>query len=115
MIVSVCCSLAWVQLACLYRLTAEMEVREVDGHNPEGLTWITSYGLDPEDVQSCYITAMYWSIMTVTTIGYGDVPAQTDTERAVVAVCMIVGAGMFAYVVGSICGIIAGMNKETTE
>ena len=77
--------------------------------------YLTDYGLDEANVGECYVAAMYWSIMTITTIGYGDVPAQSTPERAVVCVCMLLGAGMFAYVVGSVCGIIAGMGKEKSE
>jgi hypothetical protein len=83
---------------------------------PEGdENWISAYGLDPENVKDCYIAAMYWSIMTITTIGYGDVPAKTTPERALVCVCMLVGAGTFAYIVGSFCGIVASLGKETSE
>jgi hypothetical protein len=41
-------------------------------------------------------------------------PAQTDGERACAVVCMIVGAFIFAYVVGSVCSIATGMSADTT-
>jgi hypothetical protein len=104
----VCCALPLPQLACMYRLIVLFE--------PEGdENWISAYGLDPENVKDCYIAAMYWSIMTITTIGYGDIPAKTTPERALVCVCMLVGAGTFAYIVGSFCGIVASLGKETSE
>ena len=35
-----------------------------------------------------YIMALYWSVMTATTIGYGDIVPSTDIERLVSTVCM---------------------------
>ena len=58
---------------------------------------------------------MYWSVMTLTTIGYGDVVAKTHGERVLVIVCMIIGAGVYAYIVGAVCGIVASMDEVTTQ
>lgn len=38
-----------------------------------------------------YIMSLYWSVMTATTIGYGDIVPSTDIERLASTVCMLVG------------------------
>ena len=49
------------------------------GNTFEG-TWITKPGDGfghQDDVQSQYITSIYWTITTLTTVGYGDVKGYT--------------------------------------
>ena len=41
--------------------------------------------------------------------------AKTNGERIVVIICMILGAGAFAYVVGNICGLVAALDPEAAE
>jgi hypothetical protein len=53
--------------------------------------------------------------MTATTIGYGDIAPQTNGERMIAIIGMMVGSAAYAYVVGNICGVIATMDMATTE
>jgi voltage-gated potassium channel len=43
---------------------------------------------------------MYWAIVTVTTVGYGDIAPQTIPGRVVASVLMIVGYGIIAVPTG---------------
>ncbi len=45
-------------------------------------------------------TAMYWAVVTMTTVGYGDVTPQTPLGRALAAVLMIIGYGIIAVPTG---------------
>jgi hypothetical protein len=58
-----------------------------------------------------YVAALYWSIMTLTTIGYGDVSPQNAGEMVFVTVSMLVGAGVFSFVVGTCCSLVEGLDK----
>merc|ERR1719421_1994662 len=74
-------------------------------------TWATEYdggAVVAEDatLSKKYLYAIYWSLMTLTTVGYGDVVPQNDQERAYVAFCLLVGSFVFAYIVGEIGGLI---------
>jgi voltage-gated potassium channel len=44
--------------------------------------------------------AMYWAIVTVTTVGYGDISPHTVTGRIVASILMIVGYGIIAVPTG---------------
>jgi len=57
-----------------------------------------------------YVLSLYWSTMTVLTIGYGDVKPKTDGERMVDLFAMIIGASIYAYVVGGACQLISKMD-----
>lgn len=44
--------------------------------------------------------SVYWAIVTITTVGYGDISPQTVLGRAIAAVCMIMGYSIIAVPTG---------------
>ena len=78
------------------------------------LSWLSRMKppIDPENINSAelYIIALYWSVTTVTTIGYGDITPGTMPEFVVSIVLEIVGAFIFTYTIGVVAGAIAGNN-----
>jgi hypothetical protein len=53
---------------------------------------------------------VYWSITTLTTVGYGDITPVTELETLYTIIVMIRGVTMYAYIIGNIASIIAGIN-----
>ena len=47
-----------------------------------------------------YVNALYWSITTMATVGYGDIRPVTTIEYIVVIFCEIVAGVVFAYIIG---------------
>lgn len=78
--------------------------------NEDGEIATFPHGAPKENLATTYWAAFYWAMMTMSTIGYGDVTPQTDIERVYVTLGMVVGASIYAYMVGNVCSIIAGMN-----
>jgi hypothetical protein len=66
------------------------------------------HGSAPEEQ---YIASLYWSVMTLTTIGYGDIKPNTMLERFFAILCMLLGSAMFAYVVGTMCSVVQGLSE----
>mmetsp|Transcript_34820 Transcript_34820/g.44907 ORF Transcript_34820/g.44907 Transcript_34820/m.44907 type:complete len:786 (+) Transcript_34820:112-2469(+) len=58
-----------------------------------------------------YVAALYWSTMTLTTIGYGDVSPDNATEMVFMVVAMLLGAAVFSFVVGTCCSLVEGLDK----
>jgi len=77
-------------LACVWGLAPEFE------SYPDGENWMTAYKIDNE-TSSKYIASLYWSIMTIGTIGYGDVRASTNFEKCVAVLCMTIGCGAYSF------------------
>jgi hypothetical protein len=63
-------------------------------------------------VGTVYITALLWSMQTATTVGYGDVSAQTNAERSYVIAAMLLGGAFFSYVTGSIVSVMASLRER---
>ena len=57
-----------------------------------------------QDWRERYVAALYWSVMTICTVGYGDIVPVTLAERCFLIFAMLLGASLYAYVVGSVCG-----------
>ena len=45
---------------------------------------------------------IWWSITTVTTVGYGDIYPETDEGRAIAIVVMATGIGLVAFITAAI-------------
>lgn len=54
----------------------------------------------PERGYSSIPVAVYWAIVTMTTVGYGDITPQTDLGRLVASVMMLLGWGILAVPTG---------------
>lgn len=59
-----------------------------------------------------YWISLYWAVMTLTTIGYGDITAQNREEYVVATLCMTIMAGTWAYTIGAVCGIVSTLQPH---
>ena len=68
--------------------------------------------LGPWDV---YSAAFYWSVMTLTSVGYGQMLPVNTGERIFCSFLMLFSSMMWCYVMGQACGIAAQMDPGTVE
>lgn len=52
--------------------------------------------------------ALWWSLSTVTTVGYGDVYPVSGLGRAIAACLMVVGVGLFGTLSGAVASVFVG-------
>lgn len=62
-----------------------------------------------------YVEAFYWTITTLTTIGYGDITPTGQTQILFVVIVEILGAGMYGLVIGNIANLIANIDVAKTQ
>jgi len=63
-----------------------------------------THGLTPGHT---YIRALYWSVTTVSTTGFGDITPKTEPQMIYTMLAMILGAGLYATVVANVASLIA--------
>lgn len=88
-------------IACVwhYIAVAEEEVMEK--------TWTLGV---PSNLSQAYVASLYWTIVTLATVGYGDVTAKTNPEFAFSMAVELLGILIFALLVGNITSIVSNMD-----
>lgn len=56
--------------------------------------------------------AIWWAIVTSTTVGYGDFAPVTVEGRAIATVLMVVGIGLLGVITASIAALFVGVDEE---
>ncbi|RHY30659.1 hypothetical protein DYB32_004150 [Aphanomyces invadans] len=82
-------------LGCLWGGVVHFESHK-DGQGNK-MSWMTVYGIDDKGMQTQYVTSLYWAVVTILTIGYGDIPVVTLEEKGIAIVCMIAGCGTYSF------------------
>ncbi len=59
--------------------------------------------------------AVWWSISTITTVGYGDRYPVTTAGRVVAACVMVIGVGLFGTLSGLVASLFLGKEEEKIE
>jgi hypothetical protein len=62
-----------------------------------------------------YITSVYFNIVTIYTIGYGDIVPYTMFERIYVTLFMFVGILLFSYAISSLSNIFSATNTKNVD
>lgn len=55
-----------------------------------------------EPAMATFEDALWWSLVTATTVGYGDISPESSGGRIVAAILMLVGIGLIGMVTGSV-------------
>ena len=61
------------------------------------------------------LDAVWWSVATITTVGYGDLYPVTTEGRILAMILMITGVGMFGVVSGMVASVFLGQSKKQPQ
>ncbi|MBF0136653.1 MAG: ion transporter [Magnetococcus sp. DMHC-1] len=101
-----------IRLGASHRLKVlKMLFWVVMGLNALACGWILLHETPNKEPLSIYIQAMYWLVVTVATVGYGDITPTTDISRIYATLVMVVGIGMYGFIIGNISTTIANANS----
>ncbi|KAK4483657.1 hypothetical protein RD792_010858 [Penstemon davidsonii] len=85
-------------------------------HDPQN-TWIAEPLRDflQRSIWDRYVTSMYWSISTLTTVGYGDIHAVTTKEKIFDIFYMLFNLGLTAYIIGNMTNLVVHGTSKTRQ
>jgi hypothetical protein len=112
-------------MACAWILTASLQ-------SDDEYTWLDKYSesyfcsegvCDDEPARlhalrepsETYFGALYWSVVTVTSVGYGDITPQNPSEMFVCTCYLLFGALMWANIVGEIVTVLSTGDPDMIE
>ena len=77
--------------------------------------WIINYGFEDFSYPKLYLIAIYYSITTLTTVGYGDLLCITYKEKIFGLFMEIFGIIAYSWVVSSISNYVQGINEKNED
>lgn len=98
-------------LACIFYLIGDLE-------RSEGrVSWLSHPDLESQgdNMSLAYLYAFYYSLMTTTTIGYGDVHPISPPGRLYALIAMAIGACVFSYGVTHVITLMSALNQQNRE
>lgn len=83
-------------MACGWLRMQHHEGNSADGFAPdENETLTTRYRAE-------YISSLYFTVTTMTTVGFGDIAARTENSQVFAIFAMVVGVSVYAFVMGNV-------------
>ena len=78
--------------------------------------WLALRGMPTDmDNWTAYLRALYWCITTLATVGYGDITPSTNAQTIYAMVVMILGVGVYGYVIGNVASLLANLDRARTH
>lgn len=102
-------------LACIWHGIGNLEKKNDMGwirELTENLNLNNTTGLD---LQTRYITALYFTLSSLTSVGFGNVSPNTDAEKIFSVCVMIIGALMYASIFGNLTAIIQRLYSRASR
>jgi hypothetical protein len=78
-------------------------------------TWVVQKNIQDESNSVKYLYAVYWALQTLTTVGYGDIPADTNEEKIVCIFWMVFGVGFYSFTIGNLSSFITTIDAKGAQ
>lgn len=104
-------------LSCFWIFTADLSINDATQFlESEEVNWLTSReDFKSLDTASVYSLALYYTITTITTVGYGDISGTNTSERIICIFIMISGVFFFSYTSGTLTNMISNQEAENKQ
>eukprot|EP01052_Picozoa_sp_SAG31_P007237 SAG31_NODE_343_length_17426_cov_35.294443_5_plen_103_part_00 len=73
------------------------------------------YEDDLPPVEIIYTDVVYFALVTMTSVGYGDMLSKTNAERSLNILMIITGGFVYAFIVGSFGQMVDQMNHDVAQ
>jgi hypothetical protein len=92
-------------IACIWFLTAFVAGFPDD-------CWAVKAEIAGATPSAQYVRSLYWTITTMTTVGYGDITPCGTVEYIVGMVVMLMGASMYAFIIGTVASLFSNLDSS---
>lgn len=84
-------------------------------HRVKKDTWIGSVlpSFPKNNIWTGYVYLLYWSMTTLTTVGYGDIHSQNTDEKLFNIVYMLFNISLVSYIIGNMTNLIVHNSVRT--
>jgi hypothetical protein len=69
--------------------------------------WVVIAGIRDTGSATQYIRSLYWTITTMTTVGFGDITPNRNIEYVFTSLMMLLGASLYAFIIGNIASLLS--------
>lgn len=94
-------------IACLWYFVAK-----IDDFGPD--TWVFKRGLLDADEIRLYLSSLYFSFAILTTVGFGDIHANTVSEIVLCIMWMVFGIGFYSFIIGTLTSVLSSFDSSNT-
>jgi hypothetical protein len=85
--------------------------RNFENEKIHGDTWIEAGGYEDYGVLDLYFTSYYFTVTTITTVGYGDISGNSSIERVICFFLHLIGVLTYSFASGSLTSILANYDS----
>jgi CRP-like cAMP-binding protein len=83
--------------------------------NLSDYAWFDKLDLRHASLANRYITTLYWTFTTLSTVGYGDITPVDTSGQVVSTMIMILGGTVFGYIVANVSGLMSSLDVTSSR
>jgi voltage-gated potassium channel len=73
-------------------------------------SWVAAQSLETAPAGTQYVRSLYWTVVTMTTVGYGDITPARNVEYVFAILVILAGASLYAYIIGNIASLLSNLD-----
>ncbi len=94
--------------ACLFYYLARI-------NNFDPTTWVSHLNLIDRSEIDLYYISLYWTLTTVTTVGYGNISGYSWLEKIYSIIIISIGVVIYSFFIGTLSVIVSTINQKQHE